>query len=86
MEEPRSALPLRTPKKQEALPDTLTMDELECLLAQPGSDDAWERHFLGKRERDRLLLALMAYAGLRRSELLGESGSIEKAPLPGLFP
>jgi integrase len=26
---------------------------------------------LGKPERDRLLLALMAYAGLRRSELLG---------------
>ena len=30
-----------------------------------------ERHFPGKQERDRLLLALLAYAGLRRSELLG---------------
>jgi integrase/recombinase XerC len=64
-------LPLRTPKKREALPDTLTMDELERLLAQPGRDDVWERHVPGKPERDRLLLALMAYAGLRRSELLG---------------
>src|SRR6266542_2598850 len=65
------ALPLRTPKKREVLPDTLTMSELERLLAQPGRDDLWERHFPGKPERDRLLLALMAYAGLRRSELLG---------------
>jgi site-specific recombinase XerD len=65
------ALPLRTPKKRETLPDTLTMGELERLLAQPARDDVWERHFPGKPERDRLLLALMAYAGLRRSELLG---------------
>jgi site-specific recombinase XerD len=63
------ALPLRTPKKREALPDTLTMGELERLLAQ--LDDLWERHFTGKPERDRLLVAVMAYAGLRRSELLG---------------
>ncbi len=34
-------------------------------------DDVWERHFPGEPERHRLLLALMAYAGLRRSELLG---------------
>jgi integrase/recombinase XerC len=65
------ALPLRTPKNCEALPDVLTMRELERLLAQPGRVDIWERHFPGKPERDRLLLALMAYAGLRRSELLG---------------
>jgi site-specific recombinase XerD len=65
------ALPLRTPKKREALPDVLTMGELERLLIQPGRDELWERHFPGKPERDRLLLALMAYAGLRRSELLG---------------
>jgi len=39
------ALPLRTPKKRETLPDTLTMGELERLLAQPGRDDLWERHF-----------------------------------------
>lgn len=38
------ALPLRTPKKREVLPDTLTMGELERLLAQPGRDDVWERH------------------------------------------
>jgi integrase len=30
-----------------------------------------ERHVPGKAERDRPLLALMSYAGLRRSELLG---------------
>jgi site-specific recombinase XerD len=65
------ALPLQTPKKREVLPDTLTMSELERLLAQPARDELWERHFPGKPERDRLLLALMAYAGLRRSELLG---------------
>ncbi len=65
------ALPLRTPKKREALPDILTMGELERLLIQLARSDLWERHFPGKPERDRLLLALMAYAGLRRSELLG---------------
>jgi integrase len=65
------ALPLRTPKKREALPDVLTMGELERLLVQPGRHELWERHSPGKPERDRLLLALMAYAGLRRSELLG---------------
>jgi integrase/recombinase XerC len=31
----------------------------------------WKRKHDVKRERDRLLLALFAYAGLRRSELLG---------------
>src|SRR5439155_26987613 len=64
-------LPLRTPKKRDVLPDTLTIGELERLLSQPGRDELWERHFPGKPERDRLLLALMAYAGMRRSELLG---------------
>ncbi len=64
-------LPLRTPKKREALPDVLTVGELGRLLVQPGRHELWERHFHGKAERDRLLLALMAYAGLRRSELLG---------------
>ena len=47
------------------------MGELERLLAATGRPELWERHFPGKPERDRLLLALMAYAGLRRSELLG---------------
>jgi site-specific recombinase XerD len=46
------------------------MAELERLLAAPDRGDIWERHFRGKSERDRLLLALFAYAGLRRSELL----------------
>jgi site-specific recombinase XerC len=31
----------------------------------------WERNFAGRRERDRPMLALFAFAGLRRSELLG---------------
>src|SRR5881397_554909 len=66
------ALPLRTPKKREVLPDTLTMGELERLLSQPGRDELWERHFPGKPERDRLLLALMSYAGLRRSGVQGK--------------
>jgi site-specific recombinase XerD len=65
------SLSLRTPKKRESLPDALTMGELERLLFQPGRADVWERHFEGKAERDRLLLALMASGGLRRSEVLG---------------
>ena len=77
------ALPLRTPKKREALPDVLTMSELERLLMVTGRAEVWERHFHGKSERDRLLLALLAYAGLRRSELLGldcnTSGAVRKA-------
>jgi site-specific recombinase XerD len=62
---------LRTPKKREALPDVLDRSELERLLAAVEREDIWERHFPGRRERDRLLLSLFAYAGLRRSELLG---------------
>ena len=37
----------------------------------PARAELWERHFRGKFERDRLLPALFAYSGLRRSELLG---------------
>jgi site-specific recombinase XerD len=62
---------LRTPKKREALPDILDRRELARLLGVTGRDDVWQRRFPGRRERDRLLLALFAYAGLRRSELLG---------------
>jgi site-specific recombinase XerD len=62
---------LRTPKKREALPDLLDRLELARLLDVTGRDDVWKRKHDGKRERDRLLLALFAYAGLRRSELLG---------------
>ena len=62
---------LRTPKKREALPDVLDQRELRRLLAAVDDEEVWERHFPGKRQRDRLLLALLAYAGLRRSELLG---------------
>ncbi len=62
---------LRTPKKREALPDVLDRRELDRLLGAVDRDDVWERRHDGKRERDRLLLALFAYAGLRRSELLG---------------
>src|SRR5579884_1841189 len=62
---------LRTPKKRELLPDVLDQRELRRLLHTVEDDAVWERHFPGKRERDRLLLALLAYAGLRRGELLG---------------
>lgn len=62
---------LRTPKKSEALPDVLDKRELARLLHSVDQPDVWERLHPGKRERDRLLLALFAYAGLRRSELLG---------------
>jgi len=64
-------LVLRTPKKREALPDVLDGRELARLLAATERDDVWQKQHVGKRERDRLLLALFAYAGLRRSELLG---------------
>jgi site-specific recombinase XerD len=62
---------LRTPKKREALPDVLDRAELSRLLDVPGQEGVWTRTHTGKRERDRLLLALFAYSGLRRSELLG---------------
>jgi site-specific recombinase XerD len=62
---------LRTPKKREALPDVLDRRELTRLLDVPGKEGVWRRLHVGKVERDRLLLALFAYGGLRRSELLG---------------
>ena len=62
---------MRTPKKREALPDVLDRRELVRLLDATARDDVWKRNHDGKRERDRLLLSLFAYAGLRRSELLG---------------
>jgi site-specific recombinase XerD len=65
------ALVLRTPMKREALPDVLDRKELGRLLEMPGKEGVWTRVHAGKAERDRLLLALFAYGGLRRSELLG---------------
>jgi site-specific recombinase XerD len=62
---------LRTPKKREALPDVLDRSELTRLLNVPSREGVWTRVHAGKVERDRLLLALFAYGGLRRSELLG---------------
>lgn len=62
---------LRTPKKSETLPDMLDRAELSRLLDAPGHAGVWERVHPGKLERDRLLLALFAYAGLRHAELLG---------------
>ncbi len=49
----------------------LDRKELARLLDVPARENVWERVHAGKLERDRLLLALFAYAGLRRSELLG---------------
>ena len=65
------AATLRTPKKREALPDVLDASELRRLLQMPTAENVWQRRFSGKVERDRLLLALLAYGGLRRAELLG---------------
>ncbi len=62
---------LRTPKKRDALPDVLDRKELGRLLDMPARDDVWQRTHAGKGERDRLALALLAYSGLRRAELLG---------------
>ncbi len=62
---------LRTPKKREALPDVLDRAERNRLLEIPGKKGVWRRLHAGKVERDRLLLALFAFSGLRRAELLG---------------
>jgi integrase/recombinase XerD len=55
---------LETPRRGRVLPDTLTVAEVEALLAAPGIDDplAW---------RDRALLDLAYGAGMRVSELCG---------------
>ena len=55
---------LETPRRGRVLPDTLTVAEVESLLAAPGIDDplAW---------RDRALLELAYGAGMRVSELCG---------------
>ena len=55
---------LETPRRGRVLPDTLTVAEVESLLAAPGLDDplAW---------RDRALLELAYGAGMRVSELCG---------------
>jgi integrase/recombinase XerD len=55
---------LETPRRGRVLPDTLTVGEVEALLAAPGIDDplAW---------RDRALLDLAYGAGMRVSELCG---------------
>jgi site-specific recombinase XerD len=61
----------RTPKKREALPDVLDRKELARLLRATERGEVWKREHHGKRERDRLMLALLAFGGLRKSELLG---------------
>ena len=55
---------LETPRRGRKLPDTLSVSEVESLLAAPGIDDplGW---------RDRALLELAYGAGLRVSELCG---------------
>lgn len=62
---------LRTPKKREALPDVLDRAELGRLLDVPREPGVWKRVSPGKIERDRLLLAVFAYSGLRRAEIIG---------------
>src|SRR6266511_4961343 len=65
------ALVLRTPKKREALPDVLDQRERGRLLRVIDREDVWKRRFRGRRERDKLMLAVFAFAGLRHNELLG---------------
>jgi hypothetical protein len=50
---------LRTPKKREA-PDVLDRRELAPLLAATEREGVWQKEFPGRRERDRLMLALFA--------------------------
>jgi len=64
------ALVLRTPKKREALPDVLDQREVGRLLRVIDREDVWKRRFHGRRERDKLMLAVFAFAGLRHNELL----------------
>jgi integrase len=49
----------------------LARRELAKLLAATERDEVWQKRFPGRRERERLMLALFAYAALRRGELLG---------------
>ncbi len=49
----------------------LDRSELGRLLDVPAKPGVWERVHTGKIERDRLLLALFAYGGLRRAEIIG---------------
>ncbi len=67
---------LEGPRRWRRLPDTLTLSEVEALLAAPGVDDplAW---------RDRALLELAYGAGLRVSELCG-LGMADLRPADGL--
>ena len=55
----------------EAAIERVAIGRVIPFVGTAGRDEIWERHFRAKPERDRLLLALMAYAGLRRGELLG---------------
>ena len=55
---------LRLPKKEEHLPDYLTIDEARTLLEQPFPDNA-------AGERDRAILEVLYGCGLRVSELTG---------------
>jgi hypothetical protein len=64
------ALVLRTPKKREALADVLDQRELGRLLRVMDREDVWKRRFRGRRERDKLMLAVFAFTGLRHNELL----------------
>jgi integrase/recombinase XerC len=66
-----AALPLRTPKKREVLPDTLTMAELERLLAQPAREDLWGAPLPGQAGARPAAARPDGYGGLRRGELVG---------------
>lgn len=60
--DPLAELP--PPRRERRLPHALTLEEIECLLAQPGGEGPL-------RLRDRALLELAYASGLRVSELCG---------------
>jgi integrase len=53
------------------LPDVLERREVRRLLNAPSQVGVWQRRFEVREARDRLLLALFSYGGLRRAELIG---------------
>jgi len=58
-------LPLRTPRVEHRIPDILSQDECERLLAA-----CEENHFALYRVRDRAIVKLMMILGLRRGEVI----------------
>lgn len=60
-------LPIPSPKRHRSLPEYLIESEMRRLLEAVSTAPA---RFWGQRERDTAMVCTLAYAGLRRSELL----------------